>query len=319
MNLSVIICTHNPRPHYIARTLEHLEKQTLAREDWELLLIDNHSADPLEARINLTWHPNARHVRENTLGLTPARLRGIRESICELLVFVDDDNLLDPDYLENAIRISSSHPFLGAWGGSLIPEYEVVPPEWANPHVSILALRKVETKAWSNIPDWSTGTCPAGAGMCIRADIARTYLRYCSEDARRYGMDRKGSSLISAGDLDMAFTSCDLNLGVGVFPQLSLLHIIPAARLDMAYLLRLNEAHGISNVILGSFRGKLPPKPDTTRRSFLGRTRNRLIEMLTRKSKHYEIHKRFSEAYSRGIILGYEMIQSHFCDENETS
>ena len=40
------------------------------------------------------------------LGLTPARLRGIRESRGELLVFVDDDNVLERDYLEVALALA---------------------------------------------------------------------------------------------------------------------------------------------------------------------------------------------------------------------
>src|SRR5690348_12350374 len=102
MNLSVIICTHNHRLEYLSRTLEALRVQTLPMAEWELLLIDNASRSAVAASVNLTWHPNARHIREEVLGLTPARLRGIQEARGKLVVFVDDDNLLDPDYLTNA-------------------------------------------------------------------------------------------------------------------------------------------------------------------------------------------------------------------------
>jgi len=311
MNLSVIICTHNPREKYLLRTLQALRVQSLPVDNWELILVDNASETHVKGRFDTGWHPNARHIREEELGLTHARLRGIREAQYDLLVFVDDDNLLAPDYLEHATRISSSHGFLGAWGGSLIPEFEVETPDWAVPHVSMLALRNIESAAWSNIPEWSVGTCPAGAGMCIRARVARTYSLYCTEDIRRISMDRKGDSLISAGDQDMAYTSCDLGLGIGVFPQLSLIHIIPAGRLDLGYMLRLCEAHGTSNVILASFRGRLPHNPNSIRRSFLGRIRVRLIELLSKKGKHFKIQKRFHEAYARGTNIGYEMLQNH--------
>src|ERR1700724_388037 len=103
LEISVIICTYNPRMDYLARVLSALQAQTLAREHWELLLIDNASNQPLRGRIDLSWHQHAKHVTEQKLGLTFARLRGIRESACELLVFVDDDNVLDPDYLEQAM------------------------------------------------------------------------------------------------------------------------------------------------------------------------------------------------------------------------
>src|SRR5271170_3727335 len=105
MECSVIICTHNPRQDYLRLTLEGLEKQTLPKERWELLLIDNASKEPLAGKWDLSWHPNARHIREEELGLTPARLRGIKESKGGLLVFVDDDNVLEVNYLETALDI----------------------------------------------------------------------------------------------------------------------------------------------------------------------------------------------------------------------
>src|ERR1700722_2249773 len=98
--VSVIICSHNPRENYLRRVLDALRAQTLPAQEWELLLVDNASTEPLAGRFDLSWHPNARHVREEKTGLTPARLRGIAEANGELLVFVDDDNVLRSDYLQ---------------------------------------------------------------------------------------------------------------------------------------------------------------------------------------------------------------------------
>src|SRR5258706_13145188 len=99
MECSVIICTHNPRADYLKRVLGALKAQTLPKEQWELLLIDNASKESISKLCDLTWHPQARHVREDELGLTAARLRGIAESMGNVLVFIDDDNLLEEDYL----------------------------------------------------------------------------------------------------------------------------------------------------------------------------------------------------------------------------
>src|SRR5437870_757728 len=100
MRVSVIVCTHNPRDDYFARCVAGLESQTLPRERWELIVVDNASAAGRGPREDLSWHPFVRLLPEATLGLTPARLRGIRDATGELLVFVDDDNVLDADFLE---------------------------------------------------------------------------------------------------------------------------------------------------------------------------------------------------------------------------
>ena len=108
--LSVIICTHNPREDYLRRTLEALKGQTLSKTEWELVVIDNASDDLLEDVLDLSWHPAARIVREECLGLTPARIRGLQESVGETLVFVDDDNVLADSYLRTAQKIPSIDP-----------------------------------------------------------------------------------------------------------------------------------------------------------------------------------------------------------------
>jgi glycosyltransferase involved in cell wall biosynthesis len=82
-NLSVIICTHNPRHDYLRPVLDGLGRQTLPLNQWELLLVDNASKENLAERFDLSWHPHAHQIREHELGLTPARLRGIGEECFE--------------------------------------------------------------------------------------------------------------------------------------------------------------------------------------------------------------------------------------------
>ncbi len=85
--------------------------------------------------------PNARVVREEKLGLTHARVRGFREAKGEIVVMVDDDNELKPDYLEKAAEKMGKNPLLGAIGGKALPEYETEPPEWLKDIRSGLGLR----------------------------------------------------------------------------------------------------------------------------------------------------------------------------------
>src|ERR1700690_1899161 len=116
LSISVIVCTYNPRSEYLCRLLEALDRQTLSKDRWELLLVDNASKDRLELSWNLSWHRQARHVRAEDIGLTQARLRGISESRGALLIFFDDDNVPQPNFLEQALLVQADHPFLGVFG-----------------------------------------------------------------------------------------------------------------------------------------------------------------------------------------------------------
>jgi glycosyltransferase involved in cell wall biosynthesis len=254
-DISVIVCTHNPRPEYLKRVFEALEKQTLPKDRWEMLVIDNLSKEPLAKNWNLSWHPNARHVREEELGLIPARLRGISESKGGLLVFVDDDNVLKSNYLEEALRIGSQWPILGAWGGSIQAEIDGKPAPELEPLVPLLAIRKVESPRWSNQKLTGNHAIPIGAGMCIRKGVASKYHDIIATDTARKKLDRQGTNLSSSGDVDLALTACDAGYGTGLFPELHVTHLIPNNRIQRDYLLKLEEEVVFGHLLLDTIRG----------------------------------------------------------------
>jgi len=251
--LSVIICTHNPNPAFLRRVLAAVQAQTLPLEQWELLLVDNASHEPLAPAWDLSWHPYGRHVREARLGLTPARLRGIAEARSGLLIFVDDDNLLRGDFVAKALEISREYPWLGAWGGNVVGEFEQPVPGWARPHLQALALRDVDRDYWSNyLVD--NRSLPFGAGLCVRQAVAKAYERALAARPASMDLDRKGTSLVSAGDIDLAMTAYDAGYGTGMFQRLHTTHLIPKARLTVDYLCRLLEGIEYSTHLLRNQR-----------------------------------------------------------------
>lgn len=262
MKLSVIICTHNPRPAFISRTLEALRGQTLPSTEWDLLIIDNASHPPVANVVNLEWHPNAYQFTEEILGLTPARLLGIRKSRGELIVFVDDDNVLDKDYLANAAKIYDEYPFLGAFGASIEAEFEVDPPLSIRPYLERLAIRPTSRDHWSNAKKWSEAT-PFGAGMCVRREVAELYAERVQSDSLRFTLGRKGKGLNGGEDIDLAWTSLLLNKGTGCFARLRLRHLIPKDRLTESYIERLQVGSGYTETILEHEHGNAGENADT--------------------------------------------------------
>jgi len=287
--ISVIICTHNPRSDYLNRVLQALDAQTLSKDLWELLLIDNASDKVLSSEIDLSWHPHAYHIREEELGLTPARIRGIREAKSDILVFVDDDNVLDKNYLEESLSILKTHPFLGAFGGSVIAETESPLEAWQKPYLSFLAVREVKKPVWGNISFYDQNI-PYGAGMCIRREIGIYYCDSVQKDPIRIKLDAKGNILSRSGDLDLALSAHDCGYATGLFPSLKLTHLIPKKRLEVEYLLRLKREGGASGYILDYIRnGNIPYN---TKKSIVSRLMEqiRLIKLtpLERKMRQAE-------------------------------
>jgi glycosyltransferase involved in cell wall biosynthesis len=294
---SVIICAHNPRPHYLTRVLNALRDQSLSKSDWELLLIDNCSSQPLVMTYDLSWHPGARHILEKRLGLTQARLAGIRRAEAGLIIFVDDDNVLQPNYLENALRIAEAFPQMGAFGGAITGEFETPVPDWAEPYLEGLCIKDLTRDIWSNVYGWSDAN-PYGAGMCVRRVVAQTYERKCAEQLMNAELDRVGNRLTSAGDLDLAWTALDLGFGVGRFRDLRLLHLIPKERLSEDYLIRLHAGFSYSNTILWFGRGITKGKPTSDWRGNLRHVFACIRLRGVRRRMYFACRKAASDAWS---------------------
>jgi hypothetical protein len=292
--LCVIICTHNPRSDYLRRCVDALGSQTLPPNRWELVFVDNRSDEPVADRVDLSWCSAARIVREETLGLTHARLRGIRETTGDLLVFVDDDNVLDADFLETALRVGKEKPFLGSWSGQCRPGFEEPPPEWTRRYWGNLVIREFDKDVWSNLPRLPQ-SMPCGAGLCVRRDVALHYLHLHESGKRLFQFDRTGGSLLSAGDNDLAACACDIGLGLGLIAALKLQHLIPPQRLTVDYISHLAEGIAFSSTLLDAERGTR-----TGRRMALGRAAD-FLRIMRLKQPHRRILKASLRGRNRAI------------------
>ncbi len=109
--LSVVMPTHN-RPDILGETLEAYAAQTLPRDQWELVLVDDASrndvgalADAAKPRIELQYQRN-----ETRQGPGPTRNTAIAMAKGKYLLFTGDDIVPEPDFLE---RHLAAHAKLG--------------------------------------------------------------------------------------------------------------------------------------------------------------------------------------------------------------
>lgn len=240
--ISVIIPTHNPNQTRLERTLAGLVTQTLPRDRWNVIVVDNASQRPVTIEQN---EISIRVVQEKRLGLTSARLRGVEDATGELVLFVDDDNVLFPDYLEHVEEIAHRYPRIGAFGGKSIPEWEQSEalPEWIDEFSHNLAIRDLGDKEL--VADPNTIKCypvfsPVGAGMALRKAAIIAWVESVKNGS--VISDRCGKSLTSGGDNDIVLHCLKAGFTVGYFPMLKLHHIIPRERLTPSYQARLSYA-----------------------------------------------------------------------------
>jgi glycosyltransferase involved in cell wall biosynthesis len=256
-DLSVILCTQNPRADILNLVLDSLQAQTLSPARWELIVIDNNCDPPLDAA---TLQENRslpiRVVRENQTGLIAARRRGAACAAADLVVLVDDDNILDPDYLETALAIARSEPQLGAFGGPSRPLLEHSQLSgWKTKLLPYLGIRDYGVDPITSNQDTWGHWEPIGAGMVVRKQVLEKFSEYLRIVPISRQLGRCGQRLLSGDDSLIARSAYRVGYCCSYQPKLKLGHYIRRDRVRMGYLVRILFGHGRSSVILNNVLG----------------------------------------------------------------
>ena len=234
MRYSIVICTHNGSPR-LGSTLKHLAELDYPSKEIELLLIDNNSSDGTADYAGTQWKELGEPFRINILseprqGLSNARFRGCAEARAEYLVFCDDDNWLQPDYLRVADEVLLPNPEIGVLGGQGVPVTDA--PAFPNWFYSYASGYAVGVQAMES-GDISARGYVWGAGMILRRE---TLSAIYGLGIRSLLSDRSGADLGSGGDSEICKWLLASGYRLWFESALTFKHFIPAQRLTEAYL-----------------------------------------------------------------------------------
>lgn len=128
--LTVLLATHNGSDT-IERTLAAMAELEPPPGGWKLVVVNNGSTDDTEARV-LKWRDRLpmEYVVEPRLGKPIAMNTAFRHVAGDFIVMTDDDVLPDKDWLVAWRRAADCRPEITVFGGAIVPEFEVPPPEW---------------------------------------------------------------------------------------------------------------------------------------------------------------------------------------------
>jgi len=100
---------------------------------FEILVVDNASTDDTSSLVSrfIDLHPRhaIRRIDEAVPGLLSGRHRGAREARADILCFVDDDIVADPDWLA-CLLAGFDDPDVHLVGGPSNGRFEQAPPDW---------------------------------------------------------------------------------------------------------------------------------------------------------------------------------------------
>jgi len=254
--LDVCLCTHNPRADILRLAVESLTRQTVGPNAFRVLVVDNASSPAVSGNILVPLQAAgiaARIVREMRLGIARARLRAIEETGEEWLLFVDDDNELSPDYIEEGLKFISARGEVGCFGGKLLLPTYYEHPAWTAAFLPYLGIKDAGDGAiigksleWGN---WE----PPTAGAFIRRCLLKEYQTRSVSHSKVFRLGRKGSNgLASHEDALIMRGAFRLGLSNAYHPGLVLYHHLDRNRFKLIYLLRLLYNYGAGAIILES-------------------------------------------------------------------
>ena len=215
-------------------------------EKYEILVVDNASEDDTctlvsqySSRIN---PPKIRYIRENRLGSSWARNAGWQHSIGNYVVYIDDDEYADENWLSSLLKaFEKTTPTPAVVAGSIFLDWEGKRPDWL----------PVILESYYSLIDFGprsrflTGEeYPLTANLAVRRDIFHK-MRGFRTDLGHVGTRPSGGEDI---DFIRQIHSC----GELIYyePEAKVFHFVPKARQTRRWLLWRSYAGGLSQPIL---------------------------------------------------------------------
>lgn len=109
--VTIIITSYNCG-EYLKETFDSAKSQTY--ENIEIIVVDDGSTDETtEEELNNIERQGGIVIRKDNGGVSSARNIGIKESSGKYIIFLDGDDLLEPNYVEEMLKIKEKFPEAG--------------------------------------------------------------------------------------------------------------------------------------------------------------------------------------------------------------
>jgi glycosyltransferase involved in cell wall biosynthesis len=176
MKVTVAICTWN-RADLLDRTLAEMCQLRLpGGTDWELLVVNNNCTDDTDRVIaRHAAHLPVRRLSEPKPGQCHARNCAVAAAAGELIVWTDDDVLVDPDWLAEHMAAAAAWPRAAFFGGTVDPWFAVEPPRWIRRNLDRLGGYYVTRQLGPAVRPLADGELPFGANMAFRTNVLRQF------------------------------------------------------------------------------------------------------------------------------------------------
>lgn len=240
VKISAIICTYN-RAEYLRKAIKSLVEQTLSKDNYEIIIVDNASEDNTKEVVKeFSDVSNLRYIYEAKLGLAQARNTGWQAAKGEYVAYIDDDTTASPSWLKKVLEVYGSvTPQPGCVGGKIEPIWEAPRPSWL-PDSKLGDLAIVN---WSDKPViLSEEQWLAGANMSLPKKILEEVNGF------QIGLGRTGNKLFTGEDILLQRQLIRKGYSCFYHPEILVWHHIPASRLTKSWFIKRAFWQGVSDV-----------------------------------------------------------------------
>jgi glycosyltransferase involved in cell wall biosynthesis len=293
---TVALCTHNHADRLV-RTLSDLRRLRIPESPWELLFVDNACSDGTPGLLaGETWPAGwrVRVVREEKLGLSNARNCALQEAQGEYVIFIDDDETPDPDWLcafERLLQARSPDAF----GGRIEVLFEGDRPVWLTDE--LLGFLGELNRSEAIVELTQPGASFHGGNFGVRRTVAQKIGAF-DPDLGRKGTDNTGGEEVDfyrrlrAGGFNAWWT-----------PEAVIFHRIQTAKLKRAYFLDLHYRQGrMEGIRRRGGASRIPPKYVVPQ---LWRALRAVLEQWGRQGRNATVRKEMNVAYFIGYLSGW--------------
>jgi len=246
--LSVLFATYNGGK-ILPAVLETYSKQSLPKDEWKLIIVNNGSNDNTEEVVNqFVSSLPITLLSETRKGKNVALNTGLSQIEGDLIVFTDDDVFPHVDWLKELRTAADSHPGYSIFGGPILPKWESPPEDWILSWVPLkptYALLNDQEEG-----DHGRRSAVFGPNMAVRSSIFQMGYRYDE------GVGPKGSSYAMGSETEFLRRLLKDGFKVWFCKNAVVEHFIRSSQMEKKWVLARAIRYGRGSYSLGMVGAK---------------------------------------------------------------
>jgi glycosyltransferase involved in cell wall biosynthesis len=257
--VTAVVACHNSET-FIEPTIKALLNQKIHDAlTFEIIVADNNSSDDTAEKVKNIYKEykgdiNLTIIHEKEAGAAFARKTAVLNASCNIVSFIDDDNILEEDWIQKVYRLFKTKPEVGVIGGFNKAHITGRKPGWFYQFQNSFACGPQARKS-SYITDRKF---VFGAGASFRTEILLTI--YHSSLPLFLSGKKAGAFLLSGNDSELSHRAILMGWELWYEETLVLRHNLSANRLNWKSLCKMQAAHSAALIVLNVYRALIDRK-----------------------------------------------------------